>query len=219
MKLEVLSPFSPELRIDDGHVIASGEFFAFAATRRATSSMMSSALPLVASSSSTSGPARPPPITASASCPIQKSTVPVASYATETTHLTLSMEKLLENAEATGELRLCCRNLKTFPKNCCKFHLEDTVMTGKVCAKPFQAYFRTQSVRVEKCSVSCALKSRSRVRSLSYLGHDSRFSLFVPSTPFSSCIAVTATRRPQPSIPSKSPPSYPLSVFACPTGV
>ena len=140
VKLEVLSPFSPspELRIGDGHVIASGELFAFAATRRATSSMMSSALPLVASSSSTSGPARPPPITASASCPIQKSTVPVASYATETTHLTLSMEKLLENAEATGELRLCCRNLKTFPKNCCKFHLEDTVMTGKLYSKPFQ---------------------------------------------------------------------------------
>ena len=99
---------------------------------------MSSALPLVASSSSTSGPARPPPITASVSCPIQKSTVPVANYAAETTHLTLSMEKLLENAEATGELRLCCRNLKMFPKNCCKFHLEDTVMTGKLQSRSFQ---------------------------------------------------------------------------------
>ena len=100
--------------------------------------MMSSALPLVASSSSSgSAHARPPPITASVSCPIQKSTVPVANYAAETTHLTLSMEKLLENAEATGELRLCCRNLKMFPKNCCKFHLEDTVMTGKLQARSF----------------------------------------------------------------------------------
>ena len=96
--------------------------------------MMSSALPLVASSSG-SAHARPPPITASVSCPIQKSTVPVANYAAETTHLTLSMEKLLENAEATGELRLCCRNLKMFPKNCCKFHLEDTVLTGKLQAE------------------------------------------------------------------------------------
>ena len=101
----------------------------------ASRTMMSSALPLVASSTSTSGPARPPPITASVSCPIQKSTLPVANYAAETTHLTLSTEKLLENAEATGELRLCCRNLKVFPKNCCKFHLEDTVMTGKVLSR------------------------------------------------------------------------------------
>ena len=45
--------------------------------------------------------------------------------------LTLSMEKLLESAAASGELRLCSRNLKAFPKNCCKFQLEDTVLAGK----------------------------------------------------------------------------------------
>lgn len=44
---------------------------------------------------------------------------------------TLSLERLLEVAHATGELVLTCRNLKTFPKHRCKFDLKDTVSVGK----------------------------------------------------------------------------------------
>ena len=46
--------------------------------------------------------------------------------------LTLSMEKLLQHAETTGELNLSARNLKEFPRHCCKFQLKDTVSAGKI---------------------------------------------------------------------------------------
>ena len=42
-----------------------------------------------------------------------------------------SLEKLMDLAHATGELVLTCRNLKSFPKNRCKFDLKDTVLVGK----------------------------------------------------------------------------------------
>ena len=42
-----------------------------------------------------------------------------------------SIEKLMELAHSTGELVLTCRNLKSFPKNRCKYDLKDTVLVGK----------------------------------------------------------------------------------------
>ena len=45
--------------------------------------------------------------------------------------LTLSMEKLLQHAATTGDLNLAARNLKEFPRHCCKFQLQDTVSAGK----------------------------------------------------------------------------------------
>lgn len=46
---------------------------------------------------------------------------------------TLSLEKLLDTAEKTGDLRLMGRNLKHFPKegNCRKYNLRDTVSAGR----------------------------------------------------------------------------------------
>ena len=44
--------------------------------------------------------------------------------------LSLSMEKLLEHASATGSLKLCARNLKKFPRHGDKFPLQDTVEAG-----------------------------------------------------------------------------------------
>merc|ERR1719225_1189175 len=38
-----------------------------------------------------------------------------------------SLEKLMELAHSTGDLVLTCRNLKSFPKNRCKYDLKDTV--------------------------------------------------------------------------------------------
>lgn len=65
---------------------------------------------------------------------------PVQSSGAMNPQLTLSMEKLLEHAQASGDLKLCGRNLKEFPKNCgCKYHLKDTVTTGRndLCWKGF----------------------------------------------------------------------------------
>jgi len=45
--------------------------------------------------------------------------------------LTLSMEKLLHYASSTGDLNLAGRNLKEFPKHCCKYQLKDTTSAGK----------------------------------------------------------------------------------------
>jgi hypothetical protein len=45
--------------------------------------------------------------------------------------LTLSMEKLLHYASTTGDLNLAGRNLKEFPKHCCKYQLKDTTSAGK----------------------------------------------------------------------------------------
>ena len=42
-----------------------------------------------------------------------------------------SLEKLMELAHSTGDLVLTCRNLKSFPKNRCKYDLKDTVSVGK----------------------------------------------------------------------------------------
>ena len=50
---------------------------------------------------------------------------------TQNPQLTLSMEKLLEQAQASGELRLGSRNLKVFPKHCAKYNLKDTISAGK----------------------------------------------------------------------------------------
>jgi hypothetical protein len=41
------------------------------------------------------------------------------------------MEKLLQHAATTGDLNLAARNLKEFPRHCCKFQLQDTVSAGK----------------------------------------------------------------------------------------
>ena len=43
----------------------------------------------------------------------------------------LSLEKLLHSASTTGDLNLAGRNLKEFPKHCCKYQLNDTTSAGK----------------------------------------------------------------------------------------
>lgn len=50
--------------------------------------------------------------------------------------LTLSLEKLLLSAEASGDLQLAGRNLKHFPlkQHTKKFNLKDTVIAGKIKA-------------------------------------------------------------------------------------
>lgn len=56
----------------------------------------------------------------------------VTVMTTQNPQLTLSMEKLLEQAQASGELRLGSRNLKGFPKNCTKYNLKDTITAGRI---------------------------------------------------------------------------------------
>lgn len=46
-------------------------------------------------------------------------------------NLTRSLEKLLDDCVASGELRLTNRKLKDFPKCYGKFNLSDTVFAGK----------------------------------------------------------------------------------------
>lgn len=45
--------------------------------------------------------------------------------------LTRSLERILEEANQSGELRLNNRKLKDFPKACSKYNLSDTVIAGK----------------------------------------------------------------------------------------
>lgn len=47
-------------------------------------------------------------------------------------NLTRSLEKILDECSASGELRLQNRKLKDFPKYYGKFNLSDTVFAGKV---------------------------------------------------------------------------------------
>lgn len=42
-----------------------------------------------------------------------------------------SLERILEDANLSGELKLCGRKLKEFPKIAGKFDLRDTVFAGK----------------------------------------------------------------------------------------
>ncbi len=117
--------------------------------------MLSSALPLTGAAPASSSVVRPPPISASAMCPEVEAAGYIGVHSGSSSGgaraghcspsplvsctgnggigspLTLSLEKLLEAAAASGELRLCSRNLKGFPKSCCKFHLGDTVMAGR----------------------------------------------------------------------------------------
>lgn len=44
--------------------------------------------------------------------------------------LTRSLERILEDAHLSGELKLSGRKLKEFPKACTKFNLSDTVIAG-----------------------------------------------------------------------------------------
>lgn len=59
--------------------------------------------------------------------------------------LTRSLERILEDAHLSGELKLSGRKLKDFPKVAGKYNLNDTVIAGKLpfccclCA-PFQNY-------------------------------------------------------------------------------
>lgn len=46
-------------------------------------------------------------------------------------NLTRSLEKILDECSASGELRLANRKLKDFPKYYSKFNLSDTVFAGK----------------------------------------------------------------------------------------
>lgn len=45
--------------------------------------------------------------------------------------LTRSLEKILEDANQSGELKLSNRKLKDFPKASSKYNLSDTVIAGK----------------------------------------------------------------------------------------
>lgn len=46
-------------------------------------------------------------------------------------NLTRSLEKILDECSASGELKLSNRKLKDFPKYYGKFNLSDTVFAGK----------------------------------------------------------------------------------------
>lgn len=45
-------------------------------------------------------------------------------------NLTRSLEKILDECQASGELKLTNRKLKDFPKYYTKFNLSDTVFAG-----------------------------------------------------------------------------------------
>lgn len=47
--------------------------------------------------------------------------------------LSTSMERILEEANLSGELKLGGRQMKEFPKNAASFDLSDTVMAGTTC--------------------------------------------------------------------------------------
>lgn len=47
------------------------------------------------------------------------------------TQLTKSLERILEEAHLSGELKLSGRKLKDFPKTGGKYNLHDTVIAGK----------------------------------------------------------------------------------------
>ena len=46
--------------------------------------------------------------------------------------LVLLVDKVLENTTRSGILDLSSRNLKSFPKNSCKYRLKDTKISGKI---------------------------------------------------------------------------------------
>lgn len=46
-------------------------------------------------------------------------------------NLSRSLERILEDAALSGELKLSCRKLKDFPKIITKYNLSDTVIAGK----------------------------------------------------------------------------------------
>lgn len=46
------------------------------------------------------------------------------------TQLTRSLERILEEANQSGELKLSNRKLKDFPKSTDKYNLSDTVIAG-----------------------------------------------------------------------------------------
>lgn len=46
-------------------------------------------------------------------------------------NLSRSLERILEDASQSGELKLSCRKLKDFPKIIAKYNLSDTVIAGK----------------------------------------------------------------------------------------
>lgn len=47
-------------------------------------------------------------------------------------HLTKSLERILEEANQSGELKLSNRKLKDFPKTNEKYNLSDTVIAGEL---------------------------------------------------------------------------------------
>lgn len=58
-------------------------------------------------------------------------------------NLTRSLEKILDECSASGELKLANRKLKDFPKYYGKFNLSDTVFAGKVARNNGIIYRRT----------------------------------------------------------------------------
>ncbi len=46
-------------------------------------------------------------------------------------NLSRSLERILEDAALSGELKLSCRKLKDFPKIITKYNLSDTVIAGE----------------------------------------------------------------------------------------
>jgi len=56
-----------------------------------------------------------------------------ASFLSGPTHqLTRSLEKILEDAHLSGELRLSGKKLREFPKSGGKYDLSDTVIAGRL---------------------------------------------------------------------------------------
>lgn len=47
-------------------------------------------------------------------------------------NLSRSIEKILEEANASGELKLCGRKMKDFPKIAGNYDLSDTVFAGEI---------------------------------------------------------------------------------------
>ena len=57
---------------------------------------------------------------------------PTTYSSSNSSKLVLLIDKVLENAQISGMLDLSSRNLKSFPKNSCKYRLKDTKISGKI---------------------------------------------------------------------------------------
>ena len=55
--------------------------------------------------------------------------------------LNRNLERLLDEAQVSGELRITSRRLREFPKIACKYNLNDTVVAGEFSGRFFCFWF------------------------------------------------------------------------------